>query len=266
MEDIDRTFKAKDRYNADMEFELRPVNLAADNEGERHYKIAYSQALKDGIFPKESLRKAMSEYGMWSNDDEREYKTLLGKIAIAQIELDKTERAGEKDRCEELAKELADLRHKQWTLFLIQQSVFTHSAEGVAEAVKMEATIAACLYIKATGQRYWKNYAEFVTERDENANSTVYINLVELQTKLMEALRQDIEGNYPESKYIKDPRQSALDRDVQAEVEVELARRAAEAKAKEEAKPKKKVTRKRAKRGKVATKTKEPKATAQGTD
>jgi len=224
-EDIKRDFNAKDRFGADMQFELIPPRLAEDAEGERYYKVAYSKALAEGIFPREKLRHIMKDHGMWTDVDEKKYKTIVAKIALLHAELLKEEQSGGTEKCEDLAKEMDGERNKMWELFLIQQSVFMNSAEAMAELVKTEAVMAACTRLRATGERYWKTYEEFVREKEQNDKSTVYMEVVNVQTALIQAIREDVEGKYPESKYLKDVRESVMDRAIEDDVQKEIAKR-----------------------------------------
>lgn len=225
MTEVNREFKAKDRFGADMQFVLVTPTLQVETEGERYYKIAYSQALSQGIFPREKLRVVMKDYGMWTEEDEKKYKTIVAKIALWHAELLQAEQAGETDKCQKIALEMDKERDKMWELFLIQQTVFMHSAEAMAELVKAEAMMAACTKLKATSERYWKDYTEFVREKELNLKSTVYVEVVEVQSNLLKSLREDIEGKYPESKYLKDVRESILDRAIAEDVQKEIARR-----------------------------------------
>jgi hypothetical protein len=229
MEEIKREFNAKDRFGADMQFELAPPNLPIETEGERYYKVAYSKALSQGIFPREKLRSVMKDHGMWTEDDDKNYKKIVATIALLHARLLKAEQAGDDKECELLATDMNKQRDKMWELFLIQQTVFMHSAEALAELIKTEAMMAACTRLRATGERYWKSYEEFVREKEENMKSTVYIEVVEVQSELLKAIRDDIEGKYPESKYLKDVRESIMDRAIQEDVEKEISRRKEEA-------------------------------------
>jgi hypothetical protein len=89
-----------------------------------------------------------------------------------------------------------------WELFVIQQSVYLNSAEHIAEVIKNESIMASCTLIKASKQRYWKNYTEFVQERDEHKTSTVYIEAMNIQNKLLDELRTSLLNEYPEVKYL----------------------------------------------------------------
>jgi hypothetical protein len=222
----ERVFKAEDRFGAEIEFELFRPGLAEEAEGERQYRIAFSKALTEGIFPREKMAEVMRHHMMWTDDDDKNMKAAIAKIAIMQIELEQAQTAGKQDECIKLAKEISDQRNRMWELFLIQQSVYMNSAEGVAEAIKAEAIMAACTKIKATGERYWKSYSEFVSERDGNSKSRVYEKVVELQGKLLDEVREDLLNQYPERQYMQNVKDTLLDKDIEDEVSKELRRRA----------------------------------------
>jgi hypothetical protein len=250
---VERTFRAKDRTGIECEFELVAPNLAAENEGERQYKVAYSAALVEKIFPKEKLRELMREHDMWTEDDEAKLKEYIAKLAVLQIELESSQRSGDDDACLVAAKEMTEIRGRMWELFLVQQTVYLNSAEGVAETIKLEAVMAACTRVKATGQRYWNNYKEFVEERDHNEVSEVHTAVVIVQSKLLDDLRQGMLDDYPEKKYLKDINERMLDREVEAEALAEVKNRAQKAIDKLE-ETKSKTKRKRPVRKKAAKK------------
>jgi hypothetical protein len=215
---IERVFKAKDRNGADMEFELVPPNIAAENEGERQYRVAFSKALTEGIFPREKLRQVMRSHNMWTEDDESILKKTIGKIAILQMKLHEAETEGNDKKCHEIATELAKARQYMWQLFMVQQTVYLNSAEGVAEMIKTESIMAFCTQVKATGERYWKDYAEYIRERDFNTKSSVYANVTNIQSQLLDAVRNNLMQDYPEFKYMKSIEDRMVDREIEEEV------------------------------------------------
>jgi hypothetical protein len=243
---VERKFKAADRNGTVCDFELKPPGLAEENEGERQYRIAYSKSLVEGIFPREKLREVMRDHGMWTEEDDAELKKAVGNIAVHQIELRNAETEGDDKTCESAAQTIAEARRRMWELFLVQQSVYMNSAEGVAEMIKTEAIMATCTHVQATGKPYWKDYAEYVRERDLNPKSTVYAHVIEIQSKILDSAREGLMEDYPEYSYLKSAEERVLDREVEEEVVKELRSRADKAIAKDK-KPvkKKKVSRKK---------------------
>ena len=247
-----REFHAIDRTGGLCEFELVVPNMAAENEGERCYRVAFSNALSQGVFPREKMREVMSQYDMWTEEDDKQLKEAVGQIAVLQLQLKEAETAGEDKKCSVIAKEISISRRRMWELFLVQQSVYMNSAEGVAEMIKTEAIMAACTVIKATGKRYWKDYSEFVNERDFNQKSTVYSLVVQLQSNLLDEARKDLTGDYPEYRYLKRAEERMLDREVEEKVVNIISERADKAMEDEkedvENTVKKKVVKKRGKK------------------
>jgi hypothetical protein len=224
-----RTFKAVDRHGAEMEFELQIPNLSHEHEGERQYRIAYSKALAAGIFPRNKLKEVMREHGMWTEEDESAMRSVVTDLAVLQVELEDAQMKGRDEECLRIAKEMSGKRNRMWELFMIQQSVYMNSAEGVAEMVKTESIMAACTVLKANQSRYWKNYSEFVTERDEHPNATVFAEAMSVQNELLLEVRDQLEDEQPENRYLKDVQSRILDRDIEEEVQAELSRRAKKA-------------------------------------
>ncbi len=226
---VERIFKASDRNGTVCEFELKPPGLAEENEGERQYRIAYSKALVEGVFPREKLREIMREHGMWTEDDDKELKKAVGKIAVFQVELRRAEAEGDDKACVQAAKGIAEARRRMWELFLVQQSVYMNSAEGVAEMIKTESIMSSCTILKSTSQRYWKDYAEYVRERDLNVKSTVYANVIEVQTKILDDARLGLMSDYPEYRYLKSVEDRVIDREIEEEVTRQIKTRAEKA-------------------------------------
>lgn len=228
----ERVFTALDRNGNLTEFELKVPGLSEDNEGDRHYRVAYSAALKDGVFPREKLREIMRKYDMWTLEDEAAMKKVVGQIAISQIELKEAETAGDITKCKKIAKGMSDDRRRMWELFLIQQSVYMNSAEGVAELIKVDSIMGACVRVKSTGLRYWKDYSEYVRERDLNSVSTVYAKTTTVQIALLDEMRKSLFEDYAENKYLRSAEDRVIDREIEEQVTKTLHERATKALAK----------------------------------
>lgn len=247
---VERIFKAVDRNGNVCDFELVATTVGKENEGERQYRIAYSKSLAEGVFPREKLREIMREHGMWTEEDESQLKKTVAKIALLQIELKNAEAEGNTDDCVKIAKKIGIERRRMWELFLVQQTVYMNSAEGVAEMIKTETVMAACTILKSTGKRYWTDYSEYVRERDINTKSTVYAIAVNLQSQILDEARRGLLDEYPEATYLKTQEEAMLDREIEQEVMNTLRSRADTA---IEADKKKTVKKKVSKKKKKAT-------------
>jgi hypothetical protein len=242
---MDKTFKAKDRYGVEMEFELVEPSVAVEREGEMQYRIAFSQALQHKILPREKMREVMRTNGVWNEDDDVEMRQALTELATSQAALEIAERNSDDDACLEAAKELTQKRNRMWELFMVQQSSFMNSAEGFAETIKGESIMAATTVVKSTGERYWKSYREYVEERDSDGKSTVVAEVLAKHNELITEARDNILDDFPERRWLKDAKDRILESAATEVAENELAKKVATAKEIPKPKAKKRTGRKR---------------------
>lgn len=200
----DMVFNAKDRHGADMEFEIKPPSRSIEMEADMNYRKAYGEALKEGLLPREALRKIMRDSDIWSDEHEKELKESIAILGKLEAGLSSKETSGDKEACIKIAGDLARSRRRMWELVLIQQSAFmSSSCEAFAEMIRIESQLAASVVIKASNQRYWKNYKEYVLERDTNEIATVAIVAMEMASADLNEQQTSITENHPEQRWLK---------------------------------------------------------------
>jgi hypothetical protein len=230
---MDKTFKATDRYGAEIEFELIEPSLAVEREGEMQYRIAFSKALTLGILPREAMREVMREQMVWDKDDDEKMKEAMMELAASQAILEAAEKTNDDTACLQAAADLTEKRNRMWELFIVQQSSFTNSAEGYAEVVKGESIMAATTVIKATQERYWPTYAEYVEEREAvNGRSNVVTILLEKHNDLITEARDNILEDFPERRWLKDAKDRILESAAIEVAEAEMAKKVTEGRTK----------------------------------
>lgn len=199
---METNFKATDRYGNEVEFELCSPDNKAEIDAEFQYRIGYSIALKAGILPREGMREIMKKTETWTDENEKEYKDLIKDIAVAENKLDEYVKKSNFKSGGKLAKDLAKLRTRLWEIFAIQNSAFVQSCEGYAETIRREALYAACVKVKATNQRYWPTYKDYVIERDENDKATVVLKFQEIMINQIETLHKQYISSLPEQEFL----------------------------------------------------------------
>jgi hypothetical protein len=214
-----RVFKAIDRYGAETEFELVDATFAEENEAEREYRKAYTNALKEGVLPKEKMREIMKEQGVWDDSDDEKLKKIIKEIAGTEANLKKAETAGKpKSECTSIAGELGDLRAEMWRLINVKQSVLMHCCENYATAISGEVLIMARLRVKATHQRYWKNYEEFVLEK-HNERASVVVELTRLHEKILQEEQTEFLKSLPEYQWLQKIQEEPADEIIQKDLD-----------------------------------------------
>ncbi len=194
---MSKTFKAKDRYGAETEFCIADTGILESNEADLNYKIAFSKALTAGILTRDRMIEEMRINNIWNDELQTELENLSKEIALLEFKFNREKTA-------ELADKLVKSRERLWTLIGIQQGPLINSCEGMAELIRQDALMAARVRIKANNQRYWKNYSEFIKERDSEVESDVINKLMMLQTEEMNEKRNKILLDCVERKWMQE--------------------------------------------------------------
>jgi hypothetical protein len=199
---VDTTFKAKDRYNSETEFEILPETPAVEAEGEIQFRVAFSKAIQMGILTRDKMREVLKENGIIDEEDDSKFQEAIRDVGRLEAELAKAQLASEEDECSRIATNLFAARNRMLELFLIVNNAFTNSAEGYSEVIKQEVVMAASTVVKATGQRYWKDYREYVLERDGDTESEVVPKLHAVFSDVMADKSKEMMEGCPETKYL----------------------------------------------------------------
>lgn len=208
---VDKTFKAIDRFGTETEFVLKDPGILETNEADMQYKVAYSKALQAGIMPRDRMVDEIRKQGIWSDDYSQELSSLSKKIAILEYEFNKLKESEDVQKISEKALDLSKSRNRAWELITIQQGPLANSCDGIAEVIRQEALLASCVRIKANNQRYWKNYASYVEERDSDSKSTVITIALTLYASDREEQTRKILMNCPEQQWFESQKNKSIE-------------------------------------------------------
>jgi hypothetical protein len=201
---MDKSFKAVDRYGAEMEFEIIEPTDILTREADMIYRKAYSEAMKEGILTREKMREIFNKHGVWTKEDDDGFRAMVGKLTDLNFKLEDVSKKGETSECIKIAGEMGQIRLDMLKSFNIQQSAYLQSCEGYAELMRLESLMASCVVIKSNKQRYWKNYKDYVIERDQNDKSNVAVKALACRNMMYEQDRDDIINAYPEQRWLKE--------------------------------------------------------------
>lgn len=216
---MNRVFTASNRDGKNVEFELVEPDLSREREAEMHRLKAYSEALKEGVLPREAMREILREKGVWDDSDDREFTEHVRRVARLERDLKDAGVRGNNKECTTIAGQLSRERLNMLRSFMVANTVLMCSCEGFAEAVKLEALMASCVMVKETGKRYWETYREYVMERDYNPTATVAIEAQILKGMIEEEQHNSTLAEYPEHQWLK-----KLNADLGAQIQSEIKR------------------------------------------
>jgi len=148
-------------------------------EIDKEYKKAMSQSLREGLMTEIEARRIYAERGVWTKDDEDKINELSNQIAQAEIILgryDGTEDSDTRLKNLELASEASALRSELVEKIFEKNSLFTHTAEGLANDQKTHLFIRLCCCKKSDSNGVLmfnkdEEYQNFLEEHPESASN-----------------------------------------------------------------------------------------------
>jgi len=161
------------------------------------YHKSYVQAMKDGLLPRASLEQLMKEKEIWTSIEEdklHELQTELNGLVI-KLESNKNLTEGMK-----IAQRIANLRSAVVLLYEARSSVFQNSCEFFADQVRREAYLAYATHAE-NGDKAFKNYEDFITQRD----SPVALGAMQALVRFISNEFQKTLDQLPENKVMNQP-------------------------------------------------------------
>lgn len=204
------------------EYFIKPVSAAIATEAQRVYMKAFKKAIEDGAILKQSLEDHMRKQGLWDDDKQEEYESLVKRSADIEYKV----KSGTYKKASELkdkALELKKIRSQISSLLLTRNSMDSLTADGLADNERFFYLVSASVYDNLTQKPVYSSledykekadsalalksaseYANFAYGLDENFESSLLenrllkkLNLVDDKGRLVnkEGKRVDIDGN-----------------------------------------------------------------------
>jgi len=172
----------------------RPVKLVVmppDYKSEQLLRVAYAkayrQAIQQGVATRPSMLDLMRKEGVWGTEQEEELTQLTIHAALLEAALDEQD---DVKKQKELVLELSKVRNQIYELVAIKMMPLEHTAEQIAEDVKLDVYIALCTK-DTNGVVYFKSHEDFIERRhDADADKVFKAVVEELSKGNIEMLRQ----------------------------------------------------------------------------
>lgn len=201
MEKIDRTFDTVDKNGQLVKLKIKESNYHIDKMCDIEFKKAWCFSIENGVKVRQKIEETLRDNSIWTDKEEQKLKSLEMEAAIYLNLLNKKIEEKDFDQAKEAALSAANARNKINSLLMLKQTAFSYSAEGLASEVKIEAYVAyATVYANDESKSYWKDYGDFIKNREEKAA----IDAISLYTKLLIEENLNILKTFPENKFLID--------------------------------------------------------------
>lgn len=159
------------------------------------YNKAFKEALQSGAILRQKLQKVMNEQGIWDDEKEEEYQTILDDINNGEKRLSKGGISLTEAR--QVALEMRRKRVDFRALIAERSSMDSNTAEGQADNERFSHLVYVCLK-NSGGANLFKSKEEY----EENANQPYVIEAAGQLAEKLYGLDPDYDRNLPENKFL----------------------------------------------------------------
>ena len=192
-DDNKRTFEVNGK-----EYAVCKPNSEQSENGSLEYARVFSKAVKSGALLRETIDGYMREQGMWDNEKDVQYVTLLDNITQGEKKLKK---GGIKlSAAKELAFQMKRERSELQALISQKNSLDANTAQGQGETSRFNYLLVQCLVYNDTGKPVYDNKDEYL--KDET--SEVATMAASTFANMWYGLEEDYDKSLPENQFLQE--------------------------------------------------------------
>jgi hypothetical protein len=176
---------------------VMPPSYKAEQELKLAYAVAYKKSLVMGVATRSSMLEILKENNVWGDREDELLTKKSFEAAGVEAELSLALRSGDDAKQKELAIKLVGIRSELYGLVQIKSAPLFHTAEAIAEDVKLDKFIALCTFLE-DGRPYFKDHEEVLVRRQDD-------DVIKIFTAVIEELSRDnieIIRSLPENKWL----------------------------------------------------------------
>lgn len=195
---------------------IMPPDYKSESAMRIEYAKAYRSAIQQGVATRPSMLELMREEGIWTEKQEDELTSLTIQAALIEGVLrEQTEFEEQK----KVVLELTNVRNKIYELVNLKTLPLEHTAEQIAEGVKLDYYLATCTY-DDNGVRYFKSHKDFLERRHDTDVQKINDSVIEeLSKDNVELLRQLPEHKWLINNKFMDKKGNILDKAFEGELD-----------------------------------------------
>lgn len=182
----------------DKDYVIRPANAHASVEAQKVYNKTFKKAIEEGAILKKSLEDHMRRQGLWDDDKQEEYESLLKKSADIEYKIKKGQykKASEvRDKSIELKK----IRSELSSLLMVRNSMDANTADGQADNERFFYLITACVFDYETQKPVYTSLEDY----HEQSDSDLAVKCASEFANFAYGLEENFEDKLIENKLLK---------------------------------------------------------------
>lgn len=187
------------RFEVDgKEYVIKPLTPKQSTEAQRVYNKTFKTAVEDGAILKRSLDDHMRRQGLWDDEKQEEYETLIKKSADIEYKI-KSKAYNKASELRAKALELKKLRAELSELLSVRNSMDSVTADGQADNQRFLYMVSACVYDFATQKPVYSSLEDYL----ENGETELAMRLAAKYADHIYGLEENYQDNLIENKLLK---------------------------------------------------------------
>ncbi len=174
-----------------------PTTYKIDKELTVAYAVAYRKAIEMGVATRSSMLELLKKEKIWGDAEEEHLLQKGIETAALEARLKMVMATEDKDAQKMSALRLVSARSSLYELIQIKSGPLEHTAESIAEDVKIDKLISLSTINEDTGAPYFINHDDFLIRRADEDVLKIYMGVVEeLSKDNLELLRKLPENDW----------------------------------------------------------------------
>lgn len=145
---------------------VTPPSYKVDQELKTAYAVAYRKAISLGVATRSSMLELLRKEQIWGDEEEERLLTKTVEAATVEAELRNAIGSSDRKSQKEVALKLVGLRNELYGLVQIKSLPLAHTAESIAEDVRLDKFVSLCTFHE-DGRQYFKTHDDFLNRRSE---------------------------------------------------------------------------------------------------
>jgi hypothetical protein len=182
----------------DKEYVIRPANAQASVEAQKVYNKTFKRAIEEGAILKKSLEDHMRRQGLWDDDKQVEYESLLKRSADIEYKI-KSGYYKKASQLREKGIELKKIRNELSSLLMVRNSMDANTADGQADNERFFYLITACVFDYETQRPVYTSLEDY----HEKADTDLAVKCASEFANFAYGLDENFEDSLVENKLLK---------------------------------------------------------------
>lgn len=177
-----------------------PEDYRVSQQLKTEYAVAFRRAITMGVATRASMMELLKREGVWTDVEEQKLIRKTLEASLLEEALRMATEEGDDTKAKETALELVSVRGDVYELVQIKHLPLEHTAESIAEDVRLDVYITLCTKYADSGKPYFKDMQDFLNRRTDKDVEKIYDAVV---TKLSED-NVELMRKLPENQWLMD--------------------------------------------------------------